>query len=461
MKRKHIFIFAIILVSVYFAAESCRKPDELLEEDYNELYSGGSQTVFDEGSGAFSHMFTGMDAVREALHEEGDAAFETPFVTAPAPLHGGLGPVYNNVSCVNCHIADGRGKPPGPNETLQSMLFRISVPGTDPHGGPNPVPGFGGQLQQRAVFGRQPEADVLITYSSSSGFYADGSPYQLRVPNYFLQNAYQPLPSNIMLSPRVAPAVFGLGLLEAIPEATILSYADVSDADGDGISGKPNYVWDAVAGQLTLGRFGWKCGAPNLLQQTAGAYNEDMGVTNYVFNVESSFGQLQFDGLNDESEVADSLLYSVAFYMRTLAVPARRNLNDPQVKKGKALFAAAKCSSCHVPMMRTQVDVTAPERSNQVIFPYTDLLLHDMGAGLADNRPDFDASGQEWRTPALWGIGLTQAVNGHHYFLHDGRAESLEEAILWHGGEGENSKNAFVAMSAADRAALIAFLQSL
>jgi CxxC motif-containing protein (DUF1111 family) len=462
MKRFFIVLTTAILFQLLIVfVDSCRKPEELKEEDYDELYSGGSQTVFDQGSGAYGHAFPIMSDERVELHGIGDAAFEATFVTAPAPLNGGLGPVYNNVSCVSCHIADGRGKPPGPGDQLESMLFRVSIPGTDQHGGPNPVPGFGGQLQQRAVFGRQPEADIAISYTISNGQYADGSPYQMRIPSYVLLNPYQTVPAGLMLSPRVAPAVFGLGLLEAIPKETILSYADEYDANGDGISGRPNYVWDRQKQEITIGRFGWKCGAPNLLQQSAAAYNEDMGITNYVFLQESCFDQQQYDGLNDEFELADSLLYSVAFYMRTLAVPARRNLEDPQVKRGKELFVSANCSGCHIPRSRTATDVANPERSNQIIFPYTDMLLHDMGPGLADNRPDYVATGQEWRTSPLWGIGLTQTVNGHHYFLHDGRAESLEEAILWHGGEAQSSKDAFVAMPLSDRTALIAFLNSL
>ncbi|HEU4719594.1 MAG TPA: di-heme oxidoredictase family protein [Bacteroidia bacterium] len=461
MKRKFILASLTVSVVAFTIADGCRKPDIFDDADGNEAYSGGSQTVFDNGSGAFGHSFPDMSSDKTELHATGDIAFSAPFVTAPAPLHSGLGPVYNNVSCSNCHVADGRGKPPEANEQLLSMLFRISIPGTDEHGGPNPVPGFGGQLQQRAIAGKQPEADVAISYTYTTGQYADGTTYELRTPAYTLQNAYEPLPPGVMLSPRVAPPVFGLGLLEAVPEETILSFADPQDSDGDGISGKPNYVWDVKAHQMALGRFGWKCGAPDLLQQSAGAYNQDMGVTNYLFPQESCSGQPQYDGLNDETEVPDSVLYAAAFYVRTLAVPARRNLDDPRVQRGKILFSSAKCSSCHIPAMQTGTDVSFPEISNQYIFPYTDMLLHDMGPGLADNRPDYDATGQEWRTQPLWGIGLTQIVNGHQYFLHDGRARSLEEAILWHGGEGEFSKNAFVAMSATDRDALIAFLRSL
>ncbi len=441
--------------------EACRKPDPWELDESDEWYSGGKQTVFDQGSGAYSHAFTNMSGNHAEWHEIGDANFEATFVTAPAPRNGGLGPVFNSVSCVNCHVGDGRGKPPEANEQLLSMLFRISVAGTDAYGGPNPVPGFGGQLQQRAIFGAQPEGDIAIAYSESPGTFADGNPYSLRIPSYVLQNTYMALPNGVMLSPRVAPPVFGLGLLEAIPQEAILAHADPNDANGDGISGVPNYVWNPVTQTADLGRFGWKAGSPSLLQQTAGAYNEDMGVTNFVFARESCDGQIQHDGLNDESEISDSLLHRVSFYVRTLAVPARRNLTDPRVQYGKQLFTQARCASCHVPNYQTGVDVALPEISNQRIFPYTDLLLHDMGAGLSDNRPDYLASGQEWRTPPLWGIGLTGVVNGHQYFLHDGRARSLEEAILWHGGEAQYSRDQYVNFSISDRLALLAFLQSL
>ncbi|MGL5889471.1 MAG: di-heme oxidoredictase family protein, partial [Bacteroidia bacterium] len=325
--RKSTLVVSVALTAILIA-QACRKPEPLAESDYNEWLSGGTQTVFDAGSGAFSQPFPGLDAVSDALHETGDLAFEAPFVSAPALLRPGLGPVFNSVSCANCHVADGRGRPPGANEPLISMLMRISIPGTDVHGGPAAVPGFGTQLQQRAIAGRQPEADVLISWTELPGQYADGTPYSLRMPAYSLQNPYTTLPAGVMISPRMAPPVFGLGLLEAVDEGTILAAADENDANGDGISGRPNYVWNLETHQLSIGRFGWKCGAPSLLQQSAAAYSEDMGITNYLFPQESCFGQTQYDGLNDETEVADSLLYAAAFYIRTLAVPARRNLDN-------------------------------------------------------------------------------------------------------------------------------------
>jgi CxxC motif-containing protein (DUF1111 family) len=341
------------------------------------------------------------------------------------------------------------------------MLFRVSIPGENVHGGPNPVPGFGDQLQNLSNFGVAKEATITIAYNDQTFNFDDNSTYKLRSPTYTVTNPYTSFPGNAMLSPRVAAPVFGLGLLEAVSESDILSRVDENDANGDGISGKANYVWDAVNKKTSLGRFGWKANQPSLLQQVAAAYNGDIGVTTSVFPQESSFGQPQYDGRNDDPELTDSLLYSVEFYVKTLAVPVRRNLTDATVQRGKQLFLNAGCASCHAPDLRTAVNVVFPAVSNQLIHPYTDLLLHDMGDDLADNRPDFKATGSEWRTTPLWGIGLTQKVNGHNNFLHDGRARSLLEAIMWHGGEAAAARNKVKAMPATDRDALISFLNSL
>ncbi|MBP9084071.1 MAG: c-type cytochrome, partial [Bacteroidia bacterium] len=225
--------------------------------------------------------------------------------------------------------------------------------------------------------------------------------------------------------------------------------------------GKANYGYDVIKQRHVLGRFGWKAAQPTLKQQTAGAYHEDMGVTSSYFPYESAHGQLQDDGLNDDTELTDSLLHAVTFYVQTLAVPARRNADTPTVMEGKNIFMNAGCGSCHRPSMTTAVNVAFPEISNQKIFPYSDMLLHDMGSELADNRGDYRATGNEWRTPPLWGIGLTKLVNGHNNYLHDGRARSLIEAIMWHGGEGAASRNYVKQLSAVDRAKLISFLESL
>lgn len=424
--------------------------------------AGGDTTVFDASSHAYSLPAPNLDKEGLELHLEGDAQFEAVFVTAPAEVNSGLGPLFNSASCVFCHPRDGRAPAPMQGGPLGSALIRLSLPNDMENGGaPTPVPGYGGQLNDRAIINSEPEATVAVHYRIVIVKTADGRSYELRVPEFVIQNAYTPLPPETLTSLRMPRPVFGLGLLEAVSEEYILSLADEQDADGDGISGKPNYVTDVATGRLALGRFGWKANQPSLRQQTAAAYHDDMGVTTSLFPRESSYGQLQSDDRMDDPEISDEILDAVTFYVQTLAVPARRNVNDPQVRRGERLFTEAQCSACHVPELRTGVLADVPEVSNQTIYPYTDMLLHDMGPELADGRPDYAANGYEWRTPPLWGIGLSAVVNGHTNLLHDGRARSVEETILWHGGEAEAAREMFKTMTHSDRAALVAFVLSL
>jgi CxxC motif-containing protein (DUF1111 family) len=422
--------------------------------------SGGATTVFDATLAAFSLPAPNLAGLSLARHDAGDVQFEVEFVPAPAAANGGLGPVFDNVSCESCHFGDGRGRPPNAGEEIESLLFRASVTGRGAHGGPAAVPGFGGQLQHRAVPGYDPEARVTISYVSTRGTFTDGTSFELRAPRYDVQGLYAPLPAGVLVSPRVAPVVFGLGLLEAVAEEQVLALADPRDRNHDGISGRANVVWNEVRRRYALGRFGWKANTPTLLQQSAGAYNGDMGITSSIFPAESCEGQVA--GCERHApEVADQVVQDVAFYTRTLGVPARRNLEDANANAGERLFYTAGCAGCHLPTLRTGSLRGVPEASNQVIHPYSDLLLHDMGPGLADDRPDFQASGREWRTPPLWGIGLVQTVNGHTNFLHDGRAQSLMEAVLWHDGEAKRAQERVRGFSADERAALVAFLESL
>ncbi|HMN33201.1 MAG TPA: di-heme oxidoredictase family protein [Chitinophagaceae bacterium] len=460
--KNKILVFSTIVAFIIITSNACKKTKFEDLELNNEMLSGGMQTVFDEGNGAYGHSFANMSAQHERVHEIGDIAFEQTFVSNPAPLNGGLGPIYNNVSCISCHIGDGRGKAPEVGQPISSILFRISQSNrVDMHNGPLGVIGYGDQIQNRSVAGSVKEADIEISYIEKTFQFDDGTPYSLRFPTYTLTNMYMPITSSYDLSPRVASPVFGLGLLEAVSEQDILANADEFDMNNDGISGKANYVWNVLENKTTLGRFGWKANQPTVMQQSAGAINSDMGLTSFVFPQENSFGQIQYDHLDDDVEVSDSLMHAIAFYIKTLAVPARRNITDPKVARGKQLFIESNCSACHLPTLKTAVNVAFPALSNQTIRPYTDLLLHDMGAELADNRPDFLANGYEWRTPPLWGIGLTYKVNGHTNFLHDGRARNLMEAVMWHGGEAEASKNKVKSLNKADREALIKFLESL
>lgn len=438
-------------------ADDVLNANQLDAASFGRAFLGGATTVFDASNEAFEQPAPNLDAAAQALHDEGDEAFEEAFDETT-----GVGPLFHNTSCESCHLGDGRGRPPNAGEQIETMLFRVSIPGTDPFGGPNPAPGFGGQLQTRGITGVMPEGDVQFTYTPVNGQYADGTPFTLQAPTHTLINPYTSVPAGMMLGPRIAPPVFGLGLLEAIPAIVLAALADPNDRNRDGISGRVNVVYDAATNRNAVGRFGLKANQPNLRQQSAGAYNGDMGVTTSLFPAESCEGQLNIPQCARHApEVDDATLDAAAFYVRTLGVPARRDLNDPQALRGELLFLAARCSSCHIPILATGNLPGVPAVSNQIIRPFTDLLLHDMGPQLADNRPDFLASGSEWRTPPLWGIGLVSTVNGHTNFLHDGRARNIEEAILWHGGEATAAREAFRNMSASDRAAVLKFLNSL
>ena len=317
------------------------------------------------------------------------------------------------------------------------------------------------KLQDQAVQGYAPEGKVEIAYTVQVVQYPDGTSVKLRRPTYTLSQTYAAVPAGCAISPRMAPPVFGLGLLELIPEETLRAMSDEGDRDGDGISGRPNWVYDAEHGRRAIGRFGLKAGMPGIYTQVAAAYNQDMGITNRLFAAESTYGQPQAPPHNNDTELADTTLDAVVFYIKSLAVPARRDVQDAAVVQGGKLFNQLQCAACHKPTLQTGVDVRYPSLSNQRIHPYTDLLLHDMGAGLADNRQDYTANGREWRTAPLWGIGLFEKTNGTPYYLHDGRARTMEEALLWHDGEAERARTQFMQLSRADRECVVRFLKSL
>ncbi len=306
---------------------------------------------------------------------------------------------------------------------------------------------------------------VVVEYTTITGTYADGLTYELRTPRYRLTGLSYGAPAeDIRMSPRVAPAIPGLGLLEALSAQTILAMVDEQDADQDGISGRPNWVWDITGARKALGRFGWKAGQPSIKQQNAAALAQDMGITSSVFPQENTGRDQALAGpviSGGFPEISDASLDKLTFYVQALAIPARRDVDDPENVRGARLFNDIGCAACHRSNLRTGVHATVGELSNQTIHPYTDLLLHDMGSELADHTNEFDATGSEWRTAPLWGIGLTRTVSNHAFFLHDGRARTLAEAILWHGGEADTARQAFKNLSAADRAALISFLESL
>lgn len=447
---------------------SCQADDPVIDNEptlldlTERLEAGGGTTVFSENSTAFETPAPNLSAANLDIHLAGDAEFEAVFVSAPAEVNPGVGPIFNNTACIECHPKDGRASFPSNNiNELSGFFLRASIPGNDPHGAPNPVPGFGFQLQNQAIFSSVPEVQFQVTYEDVVETFADGTEVVLKKPIYSVTNTYIPFPSDAMLSPRIGPPVFGLGLLEAIPETEILANQDIEDLDGDGISGKANYVWDAASEQTVIGRFGWKANTPSVLIQSAGAYVQDMGVTNPVFTVESGFGQSNGDdGISDDPELEQEILDQVVLYAQTLAVPAPRNIEDESVRRGAAIFEEITCAKCHIPK-QTSGSHEIPAIANQTFYPYTDMLLHDMGEGLADGRTDFLADGQEWKTRPLWGIGLTQLINGHTDFLHDGRAKNITEAILWHGGEALDAKEQFKQLSVEERQNLIDFVNSL
>ena len=429
---------------------------------------GGQASVYDATPNAFSQPAPGLDRDRELHFFVGNSFFNQNWVSAPASTRArdGLGPLFNARSCAGCHFKDGRGRPPRTGtERGTGLLLRVSVPGPTRDGAPLPDPAYGGQIQDASIPGVRAEAGIAIEGSDVPGRYGDGSPYVLNEPSYRLADlGYGALHPELQLSPRVAPQMIGMGLLEAVPDAEILARADPDDGDGDGISGRPNRVPDHVGGGAALGRFGWKAGQPTVLQQTAAAFLHDIGITTHLFPSENCTPQqvacLGAPG-GGRPEIADDDLMKVVLYASSLAVPAMRDPRDPEVLRGSRTFDEIGCGRCHVRTLATGEHPTIPALSHQTIHPYTDLLLHDMGEGLADGRPDFEASGSEWRTPPLWGIGLFETVNGHTRYLHDGRARNLSEAILWHGGEAAAAREGFRELDARERAALLRFLGSL
>lgn len=429
---------------------------------------GGDTTRQVEGRNAFGFPAPSLTNEERRTFEIGDSFFTQNWVIAPASTEArdGLGPLLNAQACSSCHLLDGRGAPGSTGDGVLGLLIRISVPSDSGFSGIEPHPVYGDQLQDRGVPGVPAEGELVITYEEQAGEYGDGTPYSLRSPTYRIEApAYGDL-GDVLLSPRLAPQVIGVGLLEAIPEDDIVAAADPDDADGDGISGRENRAWNPRTGELELGRFGWKANQPTVEAQVVGAFNGDLGVTSEPLpdqpctSAQPECLQAPDGG---QPEIDESRLGSVVFYSRTLAVPAMRDADTREVERGAELFDEFGCASCHTPTQTTgsSTEVGVAALADQTIHPYTDLLLHDMGEGLADGRPDFDATGVEWRTPPLWGLGMIPDVNGERFLLHDGRARTIEEAILWHDGEGAMAREGFRNADADDRELLLLFLEAL
>jgi CxxC motif-containing protein (DUF1111 family) len=452
-------------------------------EIYEANPGGGASSQEPINLSVFSHPSANMEFDRQLDFRVGDGIFRKLWVSAPSSTvsSDGLGPLFNARACQSCHLKDGRGSPPArPDEMAVALLLRLSIPPQSEAERAaladfrTPViaePVYGGQLQTFSTPGIAAEGRVTIEYRPMPVTLADGTIVELRAPAYSATDLnYGPLQTDTMMSPRLAPPMIGMGLLEDIPADEILAHADPDDADGDGISGRPNWSWNLAEDRLALGRFGWKAGVPTIAQQSAMAFGSDIGISSAMVPAwagDCTAAQADCmaapDGRDpgEGVEIPQAMFDLVVFYARNLAVPARRDVDDPPVLAGKRLFYESGCVACHVPKYVTGRD-TDPEQSFQLIWPYSDLLLHDMGEGLADDRPEGAATGSEWRTAPLWGLGLAETVGGGSaYYLHDGRARSILEAVLWHDGEAAPSKNRVVAMSREDREALLAFLRSL
>ena len=430
--------FAIALCALAACGDMTAEPE-------NADRQGGDTTVDDRTRDAFTHPAQNLTMAQRAVFQAGGGPFDFHW---EIPL---LGPLFNNDACFGCHGSNGRGLSKIGNGELQSQaLIRISLPDGAPEvpGGDVPVPGFGLQLQDHATVGL-PEVIVSLEWVSHTETYGDGQAVKLREPRVDprLPDGSFLLP-DIRMSYRQAPGVFGLGLLEAVPDATLAALADPDDTDGDGVSGRVNMVWDAIQQRAMIGRFGHKATVATLREQTAAAFATDMGLSNKLAP--------EPDGTRD---VGDDQFEQTLFFISTIAVPTA-GPQDAAARRGRALFDDFGCAVCHTPTLVTG-DHVIPELAHQTIHPYTDLLLHDVGDLLTDARRDFTAAGVEWRTPPLWGLGLVQVVSPDATFLHDGRARTLAEAILWHGGEAQAAREAFRRADKAQRDALIGFLQTL
>ncbi|RUV21291.1 di-heme oxidoredictase family protein [Mesorhizobium sp. M7A.F.Ca.MR.245.00.0.0] len=449
-----------------------------------ELMQGGVGTSRkDVSRDSFSQSSANITFEEEGDFKLGNALFRKNWVSSPSSTQAsdGLGPLFNERACQNCHLKDGRGRPPQGDAGTTSMFLRLARDASSveekaalaDHEVLNfPDPVYGTQLQELAVPGLPGEGRMHIDYQERKVELTDGAVISLRKPSYSVDGlGYGPLDPRTTLSPRLTPPMIGLGLIEQIAPADILAHADPDDRDGDGISGRPNIVRDSLNGELTLGRFGWKAQTASIRQQAADAFAGDIGIStpeepkhwgdctaaeakclDMPNGVQQRLGPV---------EAPPPVMDLVTFYSQNLAVPSRRDLDRPDVLAGKKTFYEIGCIACHTPKFVTRRDTPNKAQAFQLIWPYSDFLLHDMGPDLADGQAVGDATGNEWRTPPLWGIGLTETVNGNSFFLHDGRARSLTEAILWHGGEAQKARDRFAAASATERDALLKFLESL
>lgn len=454
---------------------ACSKPVAPPFSD-NEMLPGGGMTAKRLSSRTYVEPGRNLDNMQKLNFWTGFSLFRDPWVIAPSSTldRDGLGPLFNTRSCISCHTNGGRGDMSIEGISKPSALVLRFGPTS--HAAVSHDPNYGGQLQPRAISmihtsmdeALKGEAQLNLSYKVHAEYQLDGQVYTLKMPNYQLTDlAYGELADGIAISPRLAPNIYGLGLLDAIAEADLLALEDTDDVNNDGISARYNRVEDVLSGEVALGRFGLKAKQPNLRQQVAAAFRDDIGITNTVFPAESctevqaTCAQLAQIGGHDDVEIPNKLLKLVMDFSQFVAVPPTRNLASDTSQKGREVFHASQCATCHQPSFTTDPDYPITALANQTIWPYTDLALHDMGDALADGVLEHTANGREWRTPPLWGIGLKAQYSQQQTYLHDGRAASITEAILWHGGEAEQSKQAFIALNKQERQALITFLASI
>jgi CxxC motif-containing protein (DUF1111 family) len=468
------YLYFTILMFLSFSCTS----DELSDEEYIKInYELDEENLVSDLSieaftaeKAFGTSIPGLIGLESAFFGIGNAMFEQSWVSAPATTtsRDGLGPIFNARACASCHSNDGRGKPLLENNaSSQGFLIRLSS-GNDPITGPISFAHYGGQLQDNSNLGIDKEGTINVSFETITGTYPDGETYELRKPTYTIVDTNYGSISNVKQSPRVGPQVIGLGFIDALSEASILVNEDINDLNGDGISGKANYVWNVKESKNTIGKFGWKSNQPTLEQQISGAFNGDMGLTTSLFpeeNCPEGVDCSKISNGNNEGEnveVTDTQMSRIMVYQAAISVPKRRDFKTINVIEGKVLFNELECAKCHINNFKTGNNYPLlTQLENITIRPYSDFLLHDMGVELADNRADFLANGNEWRTQPLWGLGLIETVNNHTFLLHDGRARNIEEAILWHGGEAENAKNNFRNLSKENREKVLNFLNSL
>ncbi|MDO6681896.1 di-heme oxidoredictase family protein [Oceanobacter sp. 5_MG-2023] len=489
-------LFGIFMLAVWVVASSgCS--EQIPEPEPAETRPGGAATTSIIPFPELDKVTPNLPEQERPLFYAGRALAHQPWVKAPTitDARDGLGPIYNARGCLACHIRGGKSRMPDNADTpLFGPLIRMSVvlddaaamtAAANSHDGVIPDPVYGDQLQTQSIalmhqlrqatptaMAEQqqvpPEAYAYITWHEQAFIYPDGSSVSLRKPELDLRYAaYGDFDTNTRFSVRNAPAIHGMGLLELIAQSDLEALADPEDADGNGISGRQNRVWDARSQRWLPGRFGHKANRPNMDMIVASAFANDIGISNPLFPSQPCTAyqplcEQQRNGNDSQGmELPDNLLRLVTNFTRNLGVPQRRNVDNAEVLEGRTLFYATGCVACHQPSYTTVASTTQPHLGNQRIWPYTDLLLHDMGPALADGRPDFAASGSEWRTPPLWGAGLMARVNGSQQYLHDGRARSIEEAILWHGGEAAMARQKFADLSAEERHNLLQFVESL